>query len=178
MGINRRSFSSIGTLFVFFQFSFFICFIQLKELRMKMIILTGLLLLSVITVEPKSVQREKAAGNAEQRARQLDQGAATFESRDKNEEEQVRKLQTLQKMLRIRQANSPKECTECTKECTCDGTCTCDVTCTCDRTCTCDLHQQREEAKKTAKLNIDRYPNSRQKCIIWACNCEHACRFY
>merc|ERR1711962_87015 len=101
MGINRGSFSSIGTLFVslfFFNFLSFICFIQLKELRMKMIILIGLLL-SVITVEPKSIQREKAVGNAEQRARQLDQGTATFESRDKNAEEQV-----LEKMLRIRQA--------------------------------------------------------------------------
>merc|ERR1712180_585090 len=101
MGINRGSFSSIGTLFVslfFFNFLSFICFIQLKELRMKMIILIGLLL-SVITVEPRSIQREKAAGNAEQRARQLDQGPATFESRDKNAEEQV-----LEKTLRIRQA--------------------------------------------------------------------------
>merc|ERR1711872_848488 len=105
MGINRRSFSSIGTLFVFFQFSFFICFIQLKELRMKLIILTGLLLLSVITLEPKLIQREKAAGNAEQRARQLDRGPATFESRDKNAEEQVlQKMRNMRKM-RIRQAD-------------------------------------------------------------------------
>jgi len=65
---------------------------------MKMIILIGLFL-SVITVEPKSIQRKKAAGNAEQRARQLDQGSATVEDRDENGEEQV-----LQKMLRIRQA--------------------------------------------------------------------------
>jgi len=63
-----------------------------------MIILIGLFL-SVITVEPKSIQRKKAAGNAEQRARQLDQGSATVEDRYENGEEQV-----LQKMLRIRQA--------------------------------------------------------------------------
>jgi len=54
---------------------------------MKLIIpiLIGLLL-SVITVESKSIQREKAAGNAEQRARQLDQGPASFEA-DENEED-------------------------------------------------------------------------------------------
>jgi len=51
---------------------------------MKMIILIGLLL-SVITVEPKSIQREKAAGNTEKRARQMDQGPASFEA-DENEE--------------------------------------------------------------------------------------------
>merc|ERR1719370_1215915 len=45
------------------------------------------------------IQREKAAGNAEHLARQLDQGSATVEDRDENGEEQV-----LQKMLRIRQA--------------------------------------------------------------------------
>lgn len=55
------------------------------------------LLLSVITVAPKSIQ-QKAAGNAEQRARKLDEGPATLESWDKNGEEQV-----LQKMLQIRQ---------------------------------------------------------------------------
>jgi len=64
---------------------------------MKLIILIGLLL-SVTAVAPKSIE-QKAAGIAEQRARQLDQGPATFESRDENGEEQV-----LQKMLRIRQA--------------------------------------------------------------------------
>jgi len=64
---------------------------------MKLIILIGLLL-SVTAVAPKSIE-QKAAGIAEQRARQLDQGPATFESRDENGEEQ-----RLQKMLRIRQA--------------------------------------------------------------------------
>jgi len=64
---------------------------------MKLIILIGLLL-SVTAVAPKSIE-QKAAGIAEQRARQLDQGPATFESRDENGEEQV-----LQKMLRIRYA--------------------------------------------------------------------------
>jgi len=49
-----------------------------------MIILIGLLL-SVITAESESIQREKAAGNAEQRARQMDQGPASFEA-DENEE--------------------------------------------------------------------------------------------
>merc|ERR1711962_735383 len=100
MGINRGSFSSVGTLFVPFVFFFYFFFhlFYLEEFRMKMIILIGLFL-SVITVEPKSIQRKKAAGNAEQRARQLDQGSATVEDRDENGEEQV-----LQKMLRIRQA--------------------------------------------------------------------------
>jgi len=65
---------------------------------MNKIILIGLFL-SVITVELKSIQREKAAGNAEPKARQLDQGPATLESRNENGEEQV-----LQKVLRIRQA--------------------------------------------------------------------------
>jgi len=64
---------------------------------MKLIILIGLLL-SVTAVAPKSIE-QKAAGIAEQRARQLDQGPATFESRDENGEEQV-----LQKMLQIRYA--------------------------------------------------------------------------
>jgi len=98
--INRGSFSSVGTLFVPFVFFFYFFFhlFYLEEFRMKMIILIGLFL-SVITVEPKSIQRKKAAGNAEQRARQLDQGSATVEDRYENGEEQV-----LQKMLRIRQA--------------------------------------------------------------------------
>merc|ERR1712087_1086022 len=92
MGINRGSFSSVvrntfASLFLFsilFQLSFFNYLIQLKEYRMKMIILIGLLL-SVITAESKSIQREKAAGNAEKRARQMDQGPASFEA-DENEE--------------------------------------------------------------------------------------------
>merc|ERR1712055_38360 len=99
--INRGSFSSVGTLFVPFVFLlsiFFFHLFYLEEFRMKMIILIGLFL-SVITVEPKSIQREKAAGNAEHLARQFDQGSATVEDRDENGEEQV-----LQKMLRIRQA--------------------------------------------------------------------------
>jgi len=50
-------------------------------------------------VEPKSIQREKAAGYAEQRTRQLDRRPATLESRDENAEEQV-----LQEMLQIRQS--------------------------------------------------------------------------
>merc|ERR1711962_1335966 len=101
MGINRGRFSSVGTLFVpfvFFFFYFFFHLFYLEKFRMKMIILIGLFL-SVITVEPESIHREKAAGNAEQRARQLDQGSATVEDRYENGEEQV-----LQKMLRIRQA--------------------------------------------------------------------------
>merc|ERR1711872_576606 len=72
--------------------------------RMKKIILIGFLL-SVITVQPKSIQ-QKAAGNAEQPSKQFDQGPATFESRDENVEEQVQKLQKLQKlqkMLQMRQ---------------------------------------------------------------------------
>jgi len=68
---------------------------------MKKIILIGFLL-SVITVQPKSIQ-QKAAGNAEQPSKQFDQGPATFESRDENVEEQVQKLQKLQKMLQMRQ---------------------------------------------------------------------------
>jgi len=65
---------------------------------MNKIILIGLFL-SVITVELTSIQREKAAGNAEPKARQLNQGPATFESRNENGEWQV-----LQKVLQIRQA--------------------------------------------------------------------------
>jgi len=68
---------------------------------MKKIILIGFLL-SVITVQPKSIQ-QKAAGNAEQPSKQFDQGPAMFESRDENVEEQVQKLQKLQKMLQMRQ---------------------------------------------------------------------------
>jgi len=66
---------------------------------MKMIILIGLFF-SLFTVAPKSIQ-QKAAGNAEQRARQLDEGPATLESWDENGEEQVLKVK---KMLQIRQA--------------------------------------------------------------------------
>merc|ERR1712114_11643 len=102
MGINRGSLLSVETHFVSFLKTFFF-FIQLEEFRMNKIILIGLFL-SVITVELKSIQREKAAGNAEERERQLDQESATFESRDENGEEQVQKLQKLQKMLRIQQA--------------------------------------------------------------------------
>jgi len=97
---------------------------------MKLIILIGLLL-SVTAVAPKSIE-QKAAGIAEQRARQLDQGPATFESRDENGEKKSSESnsrddrrasdsswmipiylstwtpgaleQVLQKMLRIRQA--------------------------------------------------------------------------
>jgi len=69
---------------------------------MKMIILIGLLL-SVITVAPKSIQ-QKAEGNVET----LDQGPAeiknreepaTLESRNENGEEQVQKRRKLQKNL-------------------------------------------------------------------------------
>jgi len=76
---------------------------------MKMIILIGLLL-SVITVAPKSIQ-QKAEGNAET----LDQGPAeiknregpaTLESRNENGEEQVQKRQKLQKILRTRQSQA------------------------------------------------------------------------
>merc|ERR1711962_1214403 len=97
---------------------------------MKLIILIGLLL-SVTAVAPKSIE-QKAAGIAEQRARRLDQGPATFESRDENGEKKSSESnsrddrrasdsswmipiylstwtpgaleQVLQKMLRIRQA--------------------------------------------------------------------------
>merc|ERR1719283_387612 len=48
---------------------------------------------------PRSPACQKCGKRAEQRARQLDQGPATFESQDKNAEEQV-----LEKILRTRQA--------------------------------------------------------------------------
>merc|ERR1711872_8969 len=99
---KRRDTFCLFSLKFFFPFSFFIFFVQLEEFRMNKIILIGLSL-SVITVELKSMKREKAAGNAEQPARQLDQKSATFESREENGEEQVQKLQKLQKMLRIQQ---------------------------------------------------------------------------
>merc|ERR1712112_167592 len=102
MGINRGRFLSVGMLFAtFFYFLvyFNFLFIRLKEFRMKMIILIGLFF-SLFTVAPKSIQ-QKAAGNAEQRARQLDEGPATLESWDENGEEQVLKVK---KMLQIRQA--------------------------------------------------------------------------
>jgi len=76
---------------------------------MKMIILIGLLL-SVITVAPKSIQ-QKAEGNVET----LDQGPAeiknreepaTLESRNENGEEQVQKRRKLQKILRTRQSQA------------------------------------------------------------------------
>merc|ERR1712212_938385 len=86
-----NTFASLFFSFFFsisFQLSFFNYFIQLKEYRMKMIILIGLLL-SVITVESKSIQRKRAAGNAEKRARQMDQGPASFKA-DENEESMSR----------------------------------------------------------------------------------------
>merc|ERR1711872_498343 len=100
---KRRDTFCLFSLKFFFPFSFFIFFIQLEEFRMNKIILIGLFL-SVITVELKSIQREKAAGNAEQRAKQLDQESATFESRDENGEGQV-----LQKLLRTRQLEQLQE---------------------------------------------------------------------
>jgi len=129
---------------------------------MNKIILIGLFLF-VITVEPKSIQREKVAGNAEQRASQVDQGAATLESRDKNGEEHVQKLQTLQKMMQIRQANSvpnyfvkPEECTNCTENCTCD-----------------ELRKQAKDKLTVYKETFPDEPNYR--CEVHACDCTARC---
>merc|ERR1712114_169013 len=158
MGINRGSLLSVETHFVSFLKTFFF-FIQLEEFRMNKIILIGLFL-SVITVELKSLQREKAAGNAEQRERQLDQESATFESRDENGEGQV-----LQKLLRSRQleqlqeANSPEECMiteECNRKYKAYG-------------------GILEAAKYKEESNKKHFPDTPFFCKVNACDCMVSC---